>query len=396
MSRPPRLLALGAIVLALVLGRVAAPGLIGDVLVSASLRSPALLSLPLLGDIVVERLGDRISAPARSDTTLVTVEIAAGSSSSEIAAQLYEAGLIGDETGFIVAVSRAGLEGGLQAGLFQVAASMTPSEIAVALTQPYREPAIAVQLRAGLRLEQIVAQIGTLDLPFTQRELLDLLRAPSAEILADYDWLDLPTGSTLEGRLGAGTFNVPVSATADRFVRMLLDRFAEEVPAELRGSAPDGRSFHEVLTMASIVEREAALDEERPRMAGVYAYRLQQGIGLFADPTIIWVADSAALRNLKLEKWQAYEFWTFPEQPYVGLVPPRVPKDLVPWNTFVRGGLPPTPICSPSRASIEAALTPDTSRKEMYFVLIPGANGRHDFSQTLAEHEAKARKYGWK
>lgn len=273
---------------------------------------------------------------------------------------------------------------------------MTPSEIAVALTQPYREPAIAVQLRAGLRLEQIVAQIGTLDLPFTQRELLDLLRTPPAEILADYDWLDLPTDSTLEGRLGTGTFNVPVSATAERFVRMLLDRFAEEIPAELRGSAPDGRSFHEVLTMASIVEREAALDEERPRMAGVYAYRLQQGIGLFADPTIIWVADSAALRNLKIEKWKSYEFWTFPEQPYVGLVPPRVPKDLVPWNTFVRGGLPPTPICSPSRASIEAALAPDMSRKEMYFVLIPGTNGRHDFSQTLAEHEAKARKYGWK
>jgi len=396
MSRPPRLLALGAIVLALLLGRAAAPALIGDALASASLRSPALLSLPVLGDIVVDRLGDRISAPAGSDTTLVTVEIAAGSSSSEIAAQLYEAGLIGDETGFIVAVSRAGLEGGLQAGLFQVAASMTPSEIAVALTQPYREPAIAVQLRAGLRLEQIVAQIGTLDLPFTQRELLDLLRTPPAEIIADYDWLDLPTGSTLEGRLGTGTFNVPVSATAERFVRMLLDRFAEEIPAELRGSAPDGRSFHEVLTMASIVEREAALDEERPRMAGVYAYRLQQGIGLFADPTIIWVADSAALRNLKLEKWQTYEFWTFPEQPYVGLVPPRVPKDLVPWNTFVRGGLPPTPICSPSRASVEAALAPDTSRKEMYFVLIPGTNGRHDFSQTLAEHEAKARKYGWK
>ena len=396
MSRPPRLLALGAIVLALLLGRAAAPALIGDALVSASLRSPALLSLPVLGDIVVDRLGDRISAPAGTDTTLVTVEIAAGSSSSEIAAQLYEAGLIGDETGFIVAVSRAGLEGGLQAGLFQVAASMTPSEIAVALTQPYREPAIAVQLRAGLRLEQIVAQIGTLDLPFTQRELLDLLRTPPAEIIADYDWLDLPTGSTLEGRLGTGTFNVPVSATAERFVRMLLDRFAEEIPAELRGSAPGGRSFHEVLTMASIVEREAALDEERPRMAGVYAYRLQQGIGLFADPTIIWVADSAALRNLKLEKWQTYEFWTFPEQPYVGLVPPRVPKDLVPWNTFVRGGLPPTPICSPSRASVEAALAPDTSRKEMYFVLIPGTNGRHDFSQTLAEHEAKARKYGWK
>jgi UPF0755 protein len=384
------------IVLALILGRVAAPALIGDALVSASLRSPALLSLPLLGDIVVDRLGDRISAPAGSDTTLVTVEIAAGSSSSEIAAQLYEAGLIGDETGFIVAVSRAGLEGGLQAGLFQVSASMTPSEIAVALTQPYREPAIAVQLRAGLRLEQIVAQIGTLDLPFTQRELLDLLRAPSAKILADYDWLDLPSGSTLEGRLGAGTFNVPVSATAERFVHMLLDRFAEEIPAELRGSAPDGRSFHEVLTMASIVEREAALDEERPRMAGVYAYRLQEGIGLFADPTVIWVADSAALRKLKLSKWASYEFWKFPAKPYSGLIPPRVPADLVPWNTFVRGGVPPAPLCSPTLASIIAAREPDSSRKELYFVLIPDSGGRHDFSKTLAEHEAKARKYGWK
>ena len=396
MNGPRRLIALGLLVLLLVTGRIVAPLVIGDALVSASLRSPGLLALPILGDIVLERLGDRVTAAAGTDSTLVTVEIVPGSSSSAIAAQLFDAGLIADQTGFVVAVYHAGLEGSLQAGLFQVAATMTPSEIAQALTQPYHEPTIAVQLRDGLRLEQIVAQVATLSLPFTPRELLDALRSPAAALLTDYDWLDLPKGDTLEGRLGSGTFNVPVSATADRFVRMLLDRFAEQIPSELRGNAPDGRSFHEVLTMASIVEREAALDEERPRMAGVYAYRLQEGIGLYADPTIIWVADSAALRTLKIAKWPGYEFWTFPEQPYVGLVPPRVPKDLVPWNTFVRGGLPPTPICSPSRASIEAARNPDTSRKEMYFVLIPGAGGRHDFSKTLAEHEAKARKYGWK
>ena len=391
-----RTVTVGALALALLLGRIAAPTLIGDLLVSASVRSPAILSLPLLGDIVVERLGNRISAPAGSSTTLVAVVITEGSTSSQIAKQLYDAGLIADQTGFIVAVSRAGLTGGLQAGRFQIAASMTPSEIAVALTKPYQEPAIAFQLRAGVRIEQIVAQAGTLNLPFTQKELLDALRAPTESILTNYPWLDLPRGATLEGRLGWGTFNVPISATADTFVRMLLDRFAEQIPAELRGSAPDGRSFRDVLAMASIVEREAALDMERPRMAGVYAYRLHQGIGLYADPTIIWVADSAALRKLKIEKWQTYVFWTFPPQPYVGLVPPRVPADLVPWNTFVRGGLPPSPICSPTRASIEAARNPDESRKEMYFILIPGGGGRHDFSQTLAEHEAKARKYGWK
>lgn len=75
---------------------------------------------------------------------------------------------------------------------------MTPAEVAAALTQPYREPTIAVQLRTGLRLEQIVAQAGTIDLPFTQRELLDLLRTPPAELIVDYDWLDLPRGGTLE------------------------------------------------------------------------------------------------------------------------------------------------------------------------------------------------------
>jgi len=396
MSATRRLALLATFLLLLAVGRAAAPSLVGDALISAGLRSPGILSLPLVGDIAVERLGTRISAPASDDTSLVNVEIVAGSSTAAIAEQLYSAGLIADPTGFIVAVGRAGLEGQLQAGVFRVSGSMTPAEVAAALTQPYREPAIAVQLRAGLRLEQIVAQAGTIDLPFTQRELLDLLRTPPAGLIADYDWLDLPRGGTLEGRLGSGTFNVPVSATAERFVRMLLDRFAEQVPEELRGRAPDGRSFHDVLTLASIVEREAALDEERPRMAGVYAYRLQEGIGLFADPTIIWVADSAALRNLKLSQWESYEFWTFPPQPYVGLVPPRVPQDLVPWNTFVRGGLPPSPVASPSRASIEAALNPDMSRKEMYFVLIPDSGGRHDFSKTLAEHEAKAKKYGYR
>ena len=171
----------------LVLGRLAAPALAGDLLIDLSLRSPGLLSLPVVGDIVVERLGDRIDAPAGSDTTLVTVEIASGSSSRQIATQLRDAGVIGDETGFLVAVARAGLDGNLQAGLFRVSASMTPTEIAVALTQPYREPTIAVQLRAGLRLEQIVAQVGTLDLPFEQQELLTLL----SQLHRDDERLDL-------------------------------------------------------------------------------------------------------------------------------------------------------------------------------------------------------------
>ena len=395
MNRSSLVRAAVGIVIAVVVMRVAAPSLIGDALVSAGVRSPGIAQLPIISDIISERLGTRTTAPAGTDTTLVTVEIAAGTSTAAIAGQLYDVGLIADEIGFIYAVRAAGLDGKLQAGTFKVAASMTPTEVATALTDPYHEPTIAVEIRAGLRIEQIVAKLTTLELPFEPADVLDILRDPSPQIIADYPWLDLPKGGTLEGRLGSGALSVPVSATAESFVRILLDRFAEQVPAQYRGTS-GGYSFNEILTLASIVEKEAAVDDERPRMAGVYTYRLQLGQGLFADPSIIWVADSAALRKLKLSKWASYEFWKFPAKPYSGLIPPRVPADLVPWNTFVRGGIPPAPLCSPTLASIIAAREPDSSRKELYFVLIPNSGGRHDFSKTLAEHEAKARKYGWK
>jgi UPF0755 protein len=395
MTRTRLIRVIGGVLIAAVLFRVAAPPLIGDALVTAGVRSPGIAALPIIGDIILERLGTRTTDPAGSDPTLVTVEIAAGMGNAAIAGQLHEAGLIADEVGFLYAVRAAGLDGKLQAGTFKIAATMTPTEVAKALTTPYHEPTIAVDIRAGLRIEQIVAKLTTLELPFKAADVLEILRRPSAALVADYPWLDLPTGGTLEGRLGSGSLSVPVSASAESFVRILLDRFAEQVPEQYRGSS-GGYSFNEILTLASIVEKEAAVDDERPRMAGVYAYRLQLGQGLFADPSIIWVADSAALRNLKLSKWASYEFWRFPAKPYSGLIPPRVPADLVPWNTFVRGGIPPAPFCSPTLASIIAARQPDLSRKELYFVLIPDGKGRHDFSKTLAEHEAKARKYGWK
>lgn len=395
MSRTTLVRAVAGLLIATVLFRFAAPPFIGDALVNAGVRSPGVAALPIISDIIRERLGTRTTEPAGTDTTLVTVEIAAGTGTTAIARQLHDAGLIADEIGFIYAVRAAGLDGKLQAGTFRVSSSMTPTEVATSLTDPYREPTIGVDIRAGLRIEQIVAKLTTLELPFEPADVLDIMRNPSAALIADYPWLDLPKRGTLEGRLGSGSLSVPVSATAESFVRILLDRFAEQVPEQYRGSS-GGYSFNQILTLASIVEKEAAVDDERLRMAGVYTYRLQLGQGLFADPSIIWVADSAALRKLKLSKWASYEFWKFPAKPYSGLVPPRVPADLVPWNTFVRGGIPPSPLCSPTLASIIAAREPDSSRKELYFVLIPNSGGRHDFSKTLAEHEAKARKYGWK
>ena len=107
---------IAGVLLGLFLSRMAAPTIIGDAIISAGLRSPRILSLPFVGDIAADRLGDRITAPAGSDATLVTVVIDPGSSTASIALQLKGEGLIADETGFIVAVSRAGLDGRLQIG----------------------------------------------------------------------------------------------------------------------------------------------------------------------------------------------------------------------------------------------------------------------------------------
>ena len=147
---------IAGVILGLFLARMVAPTIIGDAIISAGLRSPRILSLPFVGDIAADRLGDRITAPAGSDATLVTVVIDPGSSTASIALQLKGEGLIADETGFIVAVSRAGLDGRLQAGRFRVAASMTPNEIAQALSTPYHEPSIAVELRPPLVLNSCV------------------------------------------------------------------------------------------------------------------------------------------------------------------------------------------------------------------------------------------------
>ena len=136
--------------------------------------------------------------------------------------------------------------------------------------------------------------------------------------------------------------------------------------ANFRRQAGDllgGRDVRRVVTLASIVEKEATLDEERPLIAGVYANRLRRGEGLYADPTIIY--------GLKLEgTWDG------------NLRRADLRRD-GPYNTYVRSGLPPSPICSPGRASLEAAAAP---ADVPYLFFVSRNDGSHVFAETLQEH----------
>jgi UPF0755 protein len=151
-----------------------------------------------------------------------------------------------------------------------------------------------------------------------------------------------------------------------------------------------------VLTLASIVEREAVLDDERPLIAGVYQNRIDRvpsvkhGL-LQADPTIIYAVDTVELGKYSPD-WANYVFWTVPEG---GIKDQQLPASLAGYNTYVVRGLPPAPIATPTLASLDAALEPDTRSGYTYFVAIPDGKGAHDFSKTLAEHEKKLKKYGY-
>jgi UPF0755 protein len=147
-------------------------------------------------------------------------------------------------------------------------------------------------------------------------------------------------------------------------VRRMVQRFREVITPELDSIKAGGRTVREVVTLASVVELETALPQERPRVAAVFHNRLQKRIPLATDPTIIY-----ALR--KAGRWD-------------GNIR-RADLDIdSPYNTYRRAGLPPGPIASPGRASLQAALRP-ADVDDLYFV--SRNDGSHHFSRTFAEHQ---------
>ncbi len=173
----------------------------------------------------------------------------------------------------------------------------------------------------------------------------------------------------------------------------MLDRFGEEVgPARMQAAKDKGVSLREVLTLASLVERETNVEAEKPLVAGVYQDRVDRGMLLNADPTVIWGVDLLALADLELATWPQYSFWNVPSEPLASIA---FPKSIAGYQTYQVPGMIPGPICTPTVTSIDAALAPATRKGYLYFVAIPGADGRHDFSKTYEEHLGKLRKYGY-
>jgi UPF0755 protein len=211
----------------------------------------------------------------------------------------------------------------------------------------------------GLTLEEIAEQLAREK--FGRREVfLDLMRSP--QLVADLD----PDAPDLEGYLFPETYSFASAVREREIVKTMVDTFRRRFERDVRPLLADGspgRSVRQVVTLASIVEKEAQVASERPLIAAVYRNRLDRGIGLAADPTVIY-----ALK--RLGRWNG-----------------NIRKDDLrmesPYNTYRYAGLPPGPICSPGLASLTAAADP-AEVPHLYFV--SRNDGTHVFADTLQEH----------
>jgi len=370
---------------------------ISHAVVDYATKNPGALKLPFVADLVREDLGTALTNAPSTDATEVKFDVVDGDTAQSIATRLQQDGLLLDARSVVFIATEQGLTTSLQSGTYFLRPNMTPQQIVTSLLVSH-QVAVAIFLRPSLRLEQITAKLQTVDgLTMDIKAFYDEVKHPPASLLSDYPWLTsvLPKGASLEGFLAAATYTVPPDITADDFVRMLLDTWHQQVGAELLNvPAARGMTFYQVLSLASIVERETGNDPDRAKIAGVYVNRSKpnhETAGfLGSDPTIFYVHDSLELAAMPLGQWQQYVFWA--PLPKNTTLPATLPADLAGYNTYTSKGLIPGPICTPSVASIQAALNPDTSGGYYYFLATK--TGATVYAKTYAQHQANILKYG--
>ncbi|MEO5966030.1 MAG: endolytic transglycosylase MltG [Candidatus Limnocylindrales bacterium] len=389
----------------LVMVTVARP-LLRAVVVPWAEGNPAALRIGFVEDLVREDIGNALAAPASADTTKVTFDVQSGDTPTTLATRLASAKIITSERAFLFEARTQELAAKLTAGKFGLSLNLTPAQVVDGLIRNrILVSTIDVTFREGLRLEQMTAKLMTVvGLPFDAKDFYGLVTKPTDALLGDYPWLlDAkvhPKGTTLEGFLYPATYSIRVgdaqATTADGLVRMMLNAFYDRVGQE-RLDVPDARglTFYQVLTMASIVEREAVLDEERPLIAGVYQNRITPKKWptrlLQSDPTIFYVHDTIKLGDMPMAEWVKYVFWDSLPKGYQ--LPAELPAAIAGYNTYTSRGLPPGPICSPAVASIDAGLTPDTKTGYLFFIAKGDGTGSSAFAKTQTQHDRNVAKY---
>ena len=284
------------------------------------------------------------------------VEIPEGSGPTSIGRRLADAGVIRDRLGFRFEILRSGLGRRLQAGEYRFDRPMTVREVVdkIARGDVYLVP---ITFREGLTMREMAQLFESKGLGAAKDFST---QASDPQLIRNLD----PAAKDLEGYLFPDTYAMTRNTTAAQLVPRMVEGFEKALAPEILSAADArGLTVRELVTLASIVEKETGKPEERPLVAAVYSNRLKIGMALQCDPTVIYALERANRYhgNLTRENMQI-------DSPY---------------NTYRYPGLPPGPIANPGRASLEAAARP---ADVPYLYFVAKGDGSHAFAATLDEH----------
>jgi len=287
------------------------------------------------------------------------VIIAKGASFSDVVRTLEADGVLAHPLAFRLLARFRHVDGDVKAGEYRFPAHQSSDAILQRLVRG-KQFALWVTIPEG----------------YTAREIAQALAARGLADAAAYDGVFLHQGITLdgtrtrnlEGFLFPSTYLIPIDDDPAAVAGILVDQFRKELPADAIPRAKAlRRSLPQIVTIASLVEREGKADDERPLIASVIYNRLRIGMPLEVDASIEYVFpehhDVITKRDLEIDS---------------------------PYNTYLHTGLPPTPIANPGKPSLDAAFRPATSD---YLYYVAKGDGRHAFAKTLAEHDANVARY---
>lgn len=328
----------------------------------ALLLLSAVLLLTLAAGTSVYKMNSFMDSAVAVPEAGTTIVITPGSSFATVTRELVAQNIIESDFWYRLYARRSGAANSIQAGEYRLEPGATPRT----LLQQFSSG--AVQMYSFTIIEG-----------WNHRDLLQALHANDAiaQSMTDEDWpafLESLGAVTThpEGLFLPETYRVPRNTT-DRQLLTQAYKLMQSVLEEewqTKGEVVPVTSPYETLILASIVEKETARADERPRIAGVFARRLEKRMRLQTDPTVIYGIGAGFDGNLTRKHLRTD----------------------TPYNTYTRGGLPPTPIAMPGRAAINAVLHP-ADGEELYFVATGLGDGSHKFSATKAEHDTAVAEY---
>jgi UPF0755 protein len=297
----------------------------------------------------------------------VKVTIPAGADVVAISRKLDAAGIIGNANGFQLSVRFAGTGDQLKSGTYELTTGMPDDAVIDALSIGPQSEAVMVTIPEGYTVRQIAKRLETkVGMPADQ--FMDLALHHAADFKAAHPYLRTNTSESLEGYLFPKTYALRRGAKPAEVIDLMLEQFGKEIDTiDMTYARSKNLNIHDVVTIASIVEKEALVARERPLVSSVVYNRLKARMRLGMESTVRYALDGRA-----------------------GTLTYQDVRVDHPYNTYIHKGLPPGPICNPGIAALEAAARP-VETKYLYFVTT-GKDGSSTFTTNASDFEkAKAR-----